>query len=649
MTFNFPPLPPILPSTNASDHKGSDKPTQDGDLSSVPVRGLRSGAWLTTFHLSNSPLIAFDGTIRVEVHPASAGQYTASGDLYQRPPHESEPRPEAGIPAHPFDQYKYYLSITRILEEGNKVKLEFDRWAYTLPATTGSAGTWANEGSFNAVMARIAPPAGYPGAHDYLSGDVKTTPGIVIGSLTMGWVSDLLRKATIEIDSVAGVQLPMNNGLTGDKYFDWKKVFRSVSWDMTVINSQSTIPEPSGDGWTDAELHAGMLRWRDRSDLGTQWRFHLMCVKAIDSTPRGIMYDAYGTDSNKVPREGAAIATSWIIDPGWGRVTGERFGAVPEAYFRASVHEIGHALSLLHNLRNQHFMDTSDQIAAAGQVTPPSFPDNINWSFAVEDAHRLKHWPDIVVRPGGSPFGSSTNVPTMPASDSEVTLPGIELLVIPTLFEFPLGAPVRLELRLRNSAGNGGSPVQVPSNISLRSGFTQGKVKDHTGVSKTFRSIVVNDGGTYISLNPGGEVAASITLLRGAEGALFASAGLHDVSVEIKWDVPGGFVNIVGTTTVRVTEPKDASHSAAANKLLASPDAHLVLIMGGDHLKDGISAIHAALKDDTLRPHYEFVEAKRVATRFEDRKPDVQAAKELISDSSIVTDSERQKLQSLLD
>jgi hypothetical protein len=99
---------------------------------------------------------------------------------------------------------------------------------------------------------------------------------------------------------------------------------------------------------------------------------------------------------------------------------------------------------------------------------------------------------------------------------------------------------------------------------------------------------------------------------------------------------------------VLVTGPKDASHAAAAHKLLTSPDAHLVLVLGGDHLEDGISAIQAALEDDTLRPHYAAVEAKRLATRFEDRKPDITAARKLVNGKSVVTDSEKQKLQKLL-
>jgi hypothetical protein len=372
-------------------------------------------------------------------------------------------------------------------------------------------------------------------------------------------------------------------------------------------------------------------------------------VKVIDSTPRGIMYDASGTDSDKIPREGAAIAANWVMPAGWGRGTGHRFGSMPEAYFRASVHEIGHAMSLEHNLNNQQFMDTSDTLAQAGERSPPSFPDNIKWSFADDDIRRLKHWPDVFVRPGGSPFGSSHTTPAVSPPDNAVDLPDVKLTVTPVQSEVPLGAPVRLELSLRNNTKKGGVSVQVPADIGLKSGYIQGTVTSAAGVAKSFRSIVVHDGGELTVLDPGEEVTTSVTLLRGAEGALFASTGLFDINVEVKWDLQDAVASVVGATTVLVTGPQDASHAAAAHKLLTSPDAHLVLVLGGDHLKNGIEAIQTALKDKTLRPYYGSIEAKRLATmRFKDRKPDVDVARELMDSKNIVTSSENKKLQKLL-
>jgi hypothetical protein len=40
-----------------------------------------------------------------------------------------------------------------------------------------------------------------------------------------------------------------------------------------------------------------------------------------------------------------------------------------------------------------------------------SFPGNITWAFSPESERRLRHWPDIVVRPGGLKFEESGQVP----------------------------------------------------------------------------------------------------------------------------------------------------------------------------------------------------------------------------------------------
>ncbi len=49
-------------------------------------------------------------------------------------------------------------------------------------------------------MVWMPAPTGYPSDSSYLEGDVKNSVGTVIGRLNMEWVSEYLRKATVEID-----------------------------------------------------------------------------------------------------------------------------------------------------------------------------------------------------------------------------------------------------------------------------------------------------------------------------------------------------------------------------------------------------------------------------------------------------------------
>jgi hypothetical protein len=75
-------------------------------------------------------------------------------------------------------------------------------------------------------------------------------------------------------------------------------------------------------------------------------------------------------------------------------------------------------------------------------------------------------------------------------------------------------------------------------------------------------------------------------------------------------------------------------------KVLSTPDTLLTLVLGGDHVKDGIAAIHEALRNPVLRPHYAHIEAKRLATRFGKRKPDYKAAAELLDDAAVLSPAE---------
>ena len=145
-------------------------------------------------------------------------------------------------------------------------------------------------------------------------------------------------------------------------------------------------------------------------------------------------------------------------------------------------------------------------------------------------------------------------------------------------------------------------------------------------------------------LDPGESIGDAMTLMRGAEGALFGSPGVHEIRVEVHWDADGMVARVAGSATVMVTAAVTAGHAAAAHKVLATPDAHLVLAIGGDHLEDGIQAIKAALDEPVLRPHFAVIEAKRLARRFGKRKPDMKAAAALIDDAAVMSGMEAAKM-----
>jgi len=353
------------------------------------------------------------------------------------------------------------------------------------------------------------------------------------------------------------------------------------------------------------------------------------------------MYDAYGGDSNNVPREGAGIASHWVFPDTlqWGACRGQRFGACAAPYFRTAVHEIGHAFCLYHVglAADNHLMQVTPQIAA--NAAPGTFPANIEFHFSPEDQKRLRHMPDVWVRPGGVPFGLSyTTAPISPDDLLALQPEGLELQVMALHETVPIGAPVRVHFTLTNV---GAVALPVPASLNMKKGHVTGAVIDPSGVRRTFAPVVrYLDVPAVQMLEVGQSLSHSLTLLRGAEGALFPTAGVHRVVVDVTWSVDGVPMRLSAEAGVSVTAAVDEAHARAAHKILTTPDALLTLALGGDHLEDGIDAVHAGLDHPVLRPHFAFVEARRVGERFLERKPNLKAAAELLDESAVLSPAE---------
>ena len=578
--------------------------------------------------------VHYDGTLRISTADSAL---SVSGDLYVHrtangQAASKEPDPADGIPIFPRADYRLYIRGISLRQDGGAASpLAFD---FELHAFDRASGTWTDTGARKAELNPVIGQNGQPVA-DAFEGLVRSTSGEPVGNLRATRVSRSLRRAVVEIDRVPKLERPFDNGV-GTK---WQTVFDTVGWDLTIERGDSNIAEPSGEFWTDAELHQTMLQRRRSEDLDAEWRYHMLCVRRLRSTDRGLMYDNAAIDSNDVPREGIGIGTGWVpAEPFWGPLVGKPFGSATSSYFRTALHEIGHAMGLQHNTADFGVMNTTDFLAR--RATQPAFPDNALWAFAADDRHRLRHMPDIWVRPGGVPFGQTFGaIADEVADDAAAQAPaGLKLEVESLLEVVPLGAPVRVEYRLSN---RGRRVVEGPGSLNVRDGAVSGRVIDPAGVERAFLPLIrCIDADETRDFQPKERLSHGITLLRGGQGALFPMPGVHRIVLEVTWRTGNGVATVSGETSVMVTGPETKEHAVAAHRMLSVPNAMLTLVLGGDHLKDGVSTIHRALDCQELNEHVAWIEAKRLAVPFFERPARLEQAVDLLDVGTVMSQAE---------
>jgi len=579
-------------------------------------------------------------------------------------PSYSVKKDQPDIPSFPRNAYRYYLEGLEVYErlpatENVTIRFrvhQFDRTTRSF-TSLGIRACILTRLPLKDIIAKRKPEKRYADPteweftshEDYFSGRViDEATGNVVGKVRVGRLSNYLRIAEVEIDRVASVPTPTETKVMIEGKLtpvNWLDAFKGTGWKVTPRISNTTVEQPKPaegepyreDGaWTLSELHQAMMIWHDAMreedrSLDSAWSYYVLCVRRLVEFERGVMFDAGGSDAEEIPHDVVAIEADWAFPykGPWDEAKGKKFSETP-AYFRTAVHELGHAMGLEHNHEDNGFMNTTDAIAADAEAKAKAraaakaadekpkeefegepFPKNILVSFHPRDQARLRHEPDVRVRPDTSCEGAAI---IQPDTEEAKPVEGLRLHLTPHLQSVPYGAPVRIQFRLENTSKKS---IRVPADFSLKSGYVRGIVIDPMGNKRTFSPVVWRmDDHKFNDLEPGPDHTYSATLLRGAEGALFRIQGPHRIRLYLNWADREAQVSLSEQTMVTITPPVDDDHRISALITLATPETLLSLAVGGDHLVRGNSAIQTAINNPVLKPHYAIVEAKRLAVRY---------------------------------
>ncbi|MCC6234848.1 MAG: hypothetical protein IT580_19550 [Verrucomicrobiales bacterium] len=609
------------------------------------------------------------GTLRLE--SLSPMHWVASGDFYRSdgffraqldangaglgPLIAGQEDATRTIPSFPRDQYHAYFRVrqVRIAAKAGGGDLETRGVTLDVEVTrllNREFGIWDPPEPvmfrFRAVKGMEPEPGGH--ARGAVFG-VRLASGPELGELHMEWVSPYFREAVVELDAEATLRVPEDNGSTEN----WATVFARAGWLVRSETGMLVAPTPASGRWTLRELHQAMLRSRREADLDSGWRYHVTVVRHFADTvaPLGIAFDHGSADLNEVPREGVALNAGARLptDAVYGPYGGRRLHECPDLYFNVAVHEIGHAMGLHHNHVGYGLMEQVSGLAArasGGRLTSGAMAPE----FAPDDLFRLRHLPDVHVRPGGTPWDTTASVEDhahamprpgvssprgwvpIPRERGEVSGP-LSLTISRMRLNLPLGAPLRVDFTLLNP---GSRTLEVPAQLSLATPFVHGWVVGPDGGENEFRSLFKPiNAAPPVRLAPGGWQGGSLTLLRGRRGALLARPGWHTLWLEVSWLDGGERRCVRARARFEVLPPQAAAEERLARRIRSTPETLGYLVFGSTpSYRAGERVVREALESPVYASHFAYVHAKALGERDPSAGLDWRSVSELLAPES---------------
>jgi hypothetical protein len=579
------------------------------------------------------------GTLRVV---KGATSYAISGDTYRYSwfdiivLHNGSGIPSFGptiIPIYPRSRYNSYLKVTAVnipfISIGPcRIHLTVEEYDYTQPPAGSFDGTFPTTASrtMDIYLAPVTPPTGFPGP--YFTGQVYIG-GILQSNLsvTLGWVSPMLRRATVELHVMTGSVAPTG---VGGEFLD--TIYTKAKWQLTVLTDPTPVPVPvtapptdPTNCWPSSALHNVMTALADFSavNLDTTWHMHVLVVQARLGCGRGVMFDTIN-----VPREGVAT----FCEDGYPHTESAFFGAaadqmqrnVPRAFLRSCTHEITHGFNQIHQEQeggaDNSVMTTTPSVSDVIHAAGGTFPVDINLDFNEHVRHHLQHLPDPVVRPGGMTFTAGHNGIPVPSVDEPegaqeiIEHPFLKLTLRAKKERLKIGEPLPLSWKLTNT---GHSAIRAPNFVGIEHDFADLSVMKPDGSTLDVAPfVVICDASQLTDLNPGDTRTAEHQLFWSTQGFSFDSPGKHTVKLDISWWSGDLKIGATDAIDIFVDYPVTAQDNDIIEQMM-NPEVGKFIALGGHayHLDEAVSRIEAV-----MRGHKDHEVAEAMAEYYDEKQ-----------------------------
>ncbi|MGH8929963.1 MAG: hypothetical protein ACRDZO_04835 [Egibacteraceae bacterium] len=354
--------------------------------------------------------------------------------------------------------------------------------------------------------------------------------------------------------------------------------------------------------WNSIELHDSMERHWEAFGNRPQWKAWLFfAVKAERKRLGGLMFDANLDERGGIDRQGVAVFTGceYFFSPhgGYVEMNPPSIAAAQRELLFTTVHELGHVFNLPHAFepRSRRRWDPPPWMRPGRRrqaLTWMNYPNNampdqganaswfyqrFTFSFTRQELLFLRHAPDRDVQMGGPPRARGHERAGSAGRDRR-----LELAVRARKWQFELGEPVVVELRLRNV---GSEPVPVYANLNPSDGLVEVVITGPERIRQRYIPLV----STRIAweqrrLEPGGNpLYAAVDLTVGRSGFPFKRPGRYRISMRYT-NLDGSVATAAMNLAVRAPSPE-----AAAVQELFDARVGRVLYVGGTRVMEDVN------------------------------------------------------------